>query len=503
MSIASQPPTLFGYQVQKIEEARIIFHAVYLGLLNMVARRLDTEERRHIQPGCIYVWEERGQGPETTGLGIERWTDSISWGPSRVRDGILHMVTRRLDADERAALRSGCVYAWEERGPHSEITGLGIERFTEGRRWSPSRVRDEFLFYYEKYSPPPDASNLGNPSERQPPRDWDPLVKQTYSVWVETEKGRRKWHLTAYFTQATIDQLGTIDDIPRVRDVVITDGMFKSTRVIKKKPDDPKSETSRTTSSSIVRTYAPFPTPYQYQQRQDSPSSTPVLMHEPYQTSSTQNYDPAPPLSVSPPPQSTYRVNPPYTSSTRSPGPYDEPSQPTNPGTLPPPVQTLPQFQQQTPRGTGAPQNYYGSSNSSGTWSSTGVTFYHNRTQESQYAYPLSISQPTSVDSRYHNGSAPQIVPYSHYLNGTFNTLMMDDNRALSPLHIPERALHPPHIYQPVQHLSPHTPQLDELEPACALVPLNTLRQPSRILPREPCDEKTLRRLRVPGQASP
>ena len=52
------------------------------------------------------------------------------------------MVTRRLDAEERLALRSGCVYAWEERGPHSEITGLGIERFTEGRRWSPSRVRD-------------------------------------------------------------------------------------------------------------------------------------------------------------------------------------------------------------------------------------------------------------------------------------------------------------------------------------------------------------------------
>ena len=56
--------------------------------------------------------------------------------------GHLQMVTRRLDADERMALRSGCIYAWEERGPHSEITGLGIERFTEGRRWSPSRVRD-------------------------------------------------------------------------------------------------------------------------------------------------------------------------------------------------------------------------------------------------------------------------------------------------------------------------------------------------------------------------
>lgn len=59
-----------------------------------------------------------------------------------VQQGTLKMVTRRLDADERMALRSGCIYAWEERGPHSEITGLGIERFTEGRRWTPSRVRD-------------------------------------------------------------------------------------------------------------------------------------------------------------------------------------------------------------------------------------------------------------------------------------------------------------------------------------------------------------------------
>jgi len=61
---------------------------------------------------------------------------------SAIQQGILHMVARRLDADERLALRTGCIYAWEERGPHTETTGLGIERFTEGRRWSPSRVRD-------------------------------------------------------------------------------------------------------------------------------------------------------------------------------------------------------------------------------------------------------------------------------------------------------------------------------------------------------------------------
>lgn len=61
------------------------------------------------------------------------------------------MVTRRLDADERLALRSGCIYAWEERGPNTEMTGLGIERFTEGRRWSPSRVRDVSTITCQKF----------------------------------------------------------------------------------------------------------------------------------------------------------------------------------------------------------------------------------------------------------------------------------------------------------------------------------------------------------------
>jgi hypothetical protein len=86
-------------------DAQIIFHAVSLGILPMVSRRLDTEERRDIHSGCVFVWEERGANAEATGvrsscrlgreqleltrfaqLGIERWTDGIRWGPSRVRD---------------------------------------------------------------------------------------------------------------------------------------------------------------------------------------------------------------------------------------------------------------------------------------------------------------------------------------------------------------------------------------------------------------------------------
>ncbi|THH18741.1 hypothetical protein EW146_g2278 [Bondarzewia mesenterica] len=148
--------------------------------------------------------------------------------------GVLPMITRRLDVKERDTLRSGCCYAWEDRGPHA-ITGLGIERFTEGRHWSPSRVREEFLFYYEKYEPSKTrGTKTGDANtDEAPPRDWDPFVKQTYSVWLETDQGRRKWHLTAYFTQATVDQLGTVDDIPALRGLIVPEGMFRSSRTTK------------------------------------------------------------------------------------------------------------------------------------------------------------------------------------------------------------------------------------------------------------------------------
>jgi len=62
-----------------------------------------------------------------------------------VRLGILPILDRRLSAAERDALRPGYVFVWEE-GEHKQ----GLERWTDGRRWSQSRLRNEFLYYDEK-----------------------------------------------------------------------------------------------------------------------------------------------------------------------------------------------------------------------------------------------------------------------------------------------------------------------------------------------------------------
>ncbi|KAF9218789.1 hypothetical protein BS17DRAFT_719613 [Gyrodon lividus] len=177
-----QQPTCTRLRVRSPQDAQVIFHAVALGVLPMVTRRLDTEERRAISSGSVFVWEERGPNPEATGLGIERWTD--------------------------------------------------------GNRWGPSRVRDEFLFYQEK-DPDPDLNSdsdttlgsgyrLQNGHRHEPVRSC--LVKQTYSVYVDTSRGRRKWHLIAYFTGETVDRLRTVSDIPELARLNVPPGKYRSAR---------------------------------------------------------------------------------------------------------------------------------------------------------------------------------------------------------------------------------------------------------------------------------
>ncbi|CAA7261806.1 unnamed protein product [Cyclocybe aegerita] len=188
-----QPPTCQGLRIRSTNDALVVFHGVALGMLHMVTRRLDTDERRAISSGCVYVWEERGPNAEATGLGIERWTDSIQWGPSR--------------------------------------------------------VRDEFLFYHERRPTQPDVDSLTSDSDSTTPTirraySRPSLIKQTYSVFVDTHRGRRKWHLIAYFTQETLDQLYTIDNHPLhpgLASLRVPAGMYTSARSSKTRPKEPLS----------------------------------------------------------------------------------------------------------------------------------------------------------------------------------------------------------------------------------------------------------------------
>ncbi|KAL1945933.1 hypothetical protein VTO73DRAFT_1935 [Trametes versicolor] len=171
-----QLPTATGIRIRSMADAHVIFHAVSLGVLPIVSRRLDIDERRYIHSGCVCVWEERsacGEGSSATG--IERWTD--------------------------------------------------------GRRWGPSRVRDEFLYYQEKlpeFEADEELAALIYESR---------LIKQTYSVFVDTPTGRRKWHLVAYFTGETHERLLTVDDVLELAAVrpLVPPGKYTTARLARQR----------------------------------------------------------------------------------------------------------------------------------------------------------------------------------------------------------------------------------------------------------------------------
>ncbi len=106
------------------------------------------------------------------------------------------------------------------------------------------------------------------------------LIKQTYTVYVNTHRGQRKWHLSryficvlpaiipirlavAYFTEETVHRLQSIDDIPRLASLTVPAGQYISARSAKGRPDhrySPESEGSGFTQLEYVP-YAPFQAP--------------------------------------------------------------------------------------------------------------------------------------------------------------------------------------------------------------------------------------------------
>ena len=75
---------------------------------------------------------------------LQSTIESIPWAEKILPEvcGLLPKIEKRLDANERAALRPGDVYVWEEKGPNTDSFSVSMERFTEGKSWTASRVRE-------------------------------------------------------------------------------------------------------------------------------------------------------------------------------------------------------------------------------------------------------------------------------------------------------------------------------------------------------------------------
>ncbi|KAG7445860.1 uncharacterized protein BT62DRAFT_968638 [Guyanagaster necrorhizus] len=198
-----QRPTLENVRIRTPRDALVVFHGVALNILPLITRRLNIEEWRAVVAGNVYVWEERGVNTETVGLGLERWTDGMAWGPSRIRDEFLFYHQKNPDDD--------CV------------------PITQSPPWARLTRRNEESSHFPGYSVSSTFRTL--PETRN-------LIKQTYSVHVtlpiDRSKGiTRKWHLTAYFSQETLESLHTVESIQGIGGALPPEGWFRSARTTK------------------------------------------------------------------------------------------------------------------------------------------------------------------------------------------------------------------------------------------------------------------------------
>lgn len=85
---AALQPTFQGH-VATTQDALILFEACLQGHLSHVPRRPHDRERSSlIRSGCVFIYEENASG-------IKRWTDGVTWSPSRILGNFL--VYRELD----------------------------------------------------------------------------------------------------------------------------------------------------------------------------------------------------------------------------------------------------------------------------------------------------------------------------------------------------------------------------------------------------------------------
>ena len=118
-------------------------------------------------------------------LGIERWTDSIRWGPSRVKDVSTNHDLATISSFYRI-LSGVLILSWKERlacqfGTYDigfgllNVRPINHPKTTKVFNWSSGGVYRRQAVYRPR------------------------LTKQTYSVYVKTPKGRRKWHLSTNY----------------------------------------------------------------------------------------------------------------------------------------------------------------------------------------------------------------------------------------------------------------------------------------------------------------
>jgi hypothetical protein len=215
-----------------------------------------------------------------------------------VRLNRLPLIRRRLGAAERSNIDSGNIFVWEE----SQDDGL-LARWTDGRKWSQSRMRGDCLFYEEKIETTSEekaakavrrARRASDPSAVLPdpvrrkdrPAKVDGLTKQTYSAGVRLSStgDYKKWHLVAYFRGNDYTHLPVIESYDYLRNVRVPAGIFTSSKMGPTRghrDDNDDSEMSSEPYSPREREFREYQTDRHFVRDSSSSAGSPTVLSSP------------------------------------------------------------------------------------------------------------------------------------------------------------------------------------------------------------------------------
>jgi hypothetical protein len=98
---AVEPP--FRGYCENTHDALILFEAAKRGIIPRVTRRLtDREKAAMIKSGAVFVFDEHESN-------IKRWTDGMSWSPSRIYGNYLVSLVAEQGASQATHTKSLCL----------------------------------------------------------------------------------------------------------------------------------------------------------------------------------------------------------------------------------------------------------------------------------------------------------------------------------------------------------------------------------------------------------
>lgn len=191
MAQLKQTPTLEGVHIRSADDAHKVFYAVMQNRLHPITKRLDAEERAALKAGDVYVWARQSLTGDAYSPHMERFTEGKSWTASRVRDVRRHVTPiPRTHADAHPRTSSSTTRFRRRR------------RDGQALRSGPSTLSPSFLSAPCRYVTRSSENRVVRQGEH------DQFIKQTYSVYCNDPADAqpspdgipqepKKWHLSA------------------------------------------------------------------------------------------------------------------------------------------------------------------------------------------------------------------------------------------------------------------------------------------------------------------